>query len=87
MASRLNVYEKSLEVSKKLPGPGQYHNYDIKSYGKSVSSTNPNCQNFSIGKDKRFDIPTKNMIQTSPASYFPKDNLNEDVKSNFKKTG
>ena len=56
--------------------------------GKSiVNSVFNNSNNFSVGKDKRFVVPTKKSDQVAPSTYKPLNNLNEDFKSTFTKTG
>ena len=58
MAARLPHTEQSLAKSAKLPGPGQYayENMTGKSINNSVFN---NSNNYSVGKDKRFGVPTK----------------------------
>jgi hypothetical protein len=84
-AGRLKRYERSLKDSKKLPGPGAYETVDLcgRTYNNSHFTT---AKNFSIGKESRFQIPTKKWMNVSPATYKPMDNFNEDYKSNFRKT-
>ena len=85
MAARLKIDEMTLEKSKKLPGPGQYVAPDLT--GKNLNNSQfVNTQNFSLGKEHRFTVPTKKEIEVSPTTYRPNDNLNEDFKSTFKKT-
>ena len=84
-AGRLKRYQRPLEDSGKLPGPGQYETVDLcgRIYNNSAFQ---NSNKFSVGKEHRFGIPTKKWLDVSPVSYKPKDNFNEEVKSTFKKT-
>ena len=58
------------ERSKKLPGPGQYVANDLT--GKSLTnSVFKNANNFSIGHETRFSIPTRKVDEVAPDTYKP----------------
>jgi len=75
-----------LYKSSKLPGPGQYQ-YENMTGKSMVNSVFANSNNFSVSKDKRFGVPTKKTVQVAPSTYKPLNNLNEDFKSTFARTG
>jgi hypothetical protein len=86
MAARLPHTQQALAKSAKLPGPGQYKNENMT--GKPlVNSVFNNTNNYSISRDKRFGVPTKKADVVAPGSYSPLNNLNENFKSTFTRTG
>ena len=45
-----------------------------------------NAKNFSVGKDKRFSVPTKKVASPAPDKYKPLNSLNENFNSTFQKS-
>ena len=85
MASKLPHERQALDRSKKLPGPGSYDANDMtgKNLNNSTFRTN---EQFSIGKDGRFQVPTKTFGSPSPDAYNPLNNLNQNYNSTFQKS-
>jgi len=75
MAARLPRDQQALDKSNKLPGPGSYRADDYLGKGL-VNSMYATTNNFSIGKESRFMVPTKKKDNTSPDTYAPLNNLN-----------
>ena len=85
MRTKLKFDEVALKRSKEMPGPGTYA--AIETVGKSQTvSTIATPNNFSIGREARFVIPTQKPDVVAPGYYKPQDGLNEDFKSTFRKT-
>ena len=74
-AARLPHGEQALARSKKLPGPGSYINDDLTGKNLKVSVMR-NTSYFSVGKEKRFDVPTRKVAAPAPDVYKPQTNLN-----------
>jgi hypothetical protein len=75
MGARLPNERHALEKSMKLPGPGSYKQDDF--LGKELNnSMYKTTNNFSIAKDKRFNVATRKEETIAPGSYEPKNNLN-----------
>ena len=69
-AGRLRRYNRALDDSKKLPGQGAYESTHL--CGKALTNSGfTTSKNFSIGKESRFQVPTKKWMHASPASYKP----------------
>jgi len=67
-----------------LPGPGSYLYDDLT--GKNLkSSVMRNTSYFSVGKQHRFEVPTKKVAAPAPDVYRPQNNLNENFNSTFQK--
>ena len=75
IAKKLYQDDLALTKSSRLPGPGQYvaPNLTGTSLNHSMMRT---TQNFSIGKETRFHIPTKKEVKAAPDSYHPLNSLN-----------
>ena len=84
MAARLPHDKQALDKSSKLPGPGMYQGVYKSLCGKQMfNSMYKTTSNFSVGKSQRFSVPTKKTLDTSPASYMPLDNLNQNFRYTF----
>ena len=81
-AARLPGGEQALARSKKLPGPGSYLADDLTGKNLKVSVMR-NTSYFSVGKQSRFDVPTRKIGAPAPDVYKPQNNLNENYNSTF----
>ena len=74
MRQKIDPFERKLDKSKKLPGPGLYGMPDT--FGKSTNiSTVKNFSRFSVPKaSDRFRV--SKFLTPDPARYNPRNNLN-----------
>lgn len=83
MGSKLYMGEKSLDKSKKLPGPGFYQHPEVTGMAMTQSHIKTESK-FSFGKAQdRFNVPTRKIPAPAPDVYSPLNNLNENYNSTF----
>ena len=84
MGARLDLDQKALERSGKLPGPGNYAHAEVTGIRQGTNSRTTNEPKFSFGLAKdRFAVPTYKKQDVGPGEYKPQNNLNENFNSTF----
>jgi len=75
--------DKSLDKSKKLPGPGFYEHARVTGVDMTQSQIKSESK-YSFGKaNDRFFVPTRKVAAPGPDQYAPLNNLNENYNSTF----
>ena len=85
MRQKIDPFERKLDKSKKLPGPGLYS--ATETIGKAASlSTIKNFSKFSVPKAQdRFRV--SKFLTPDPARYDPRNNLNQNFNSQHRYDG